>query len=114
MTKKLQGNGLWESSRMILPEYRERILRASDEHHGRRPDAIHEDERERIDEAVKRSLASGLPVRLRLRKAGAGSLWTEGVVTDASPMQGALRLSNEDGVRRILYADIVGAETKED
>lgn len=25
MTKKLEGNGLWESSRMMLPEHKERI-----------------------------------------------------------------------------------------
>ncbi len=26
MTKKLEGNGLWESSRMMLPEHKEAIL----------------------------------------------------------------------------------------
>jgi len=26
MSKKLQGNGLWESSRMMLPEHKEQIL----------------------------------------------------------------------------------------
>mgnify|MGYP001356726211 FL=1 len=26
MSKKLSGNGMWESSRMMLPEHRERIL----------------------------------------------------------------------------------------
>lgn len=26
MTKKLEGNGLWESSRMMLPEHKETII----------------------------------------------------------------------------------------
>ncbi|CAH1197661.1 hypothetical protein PAECIP111893_00870 [Paenibacillus plantiphilus] len=27
MSKKLEGNGLWESSRMMLPEHRERLIK---------------------------------------------------------------------------------------
>ncbi len=113
MTKKLEGNGLWESSRMILPEYRERILRASAESGRRQPAAVHEDEQMIIGEAIKRSLALRLPVRLKLQgDESRGPVWAEGVVTDASPLQGMVRLESEKGIERIRYTDIVGAEWK--
>ncbi|WP_235945744.1 YolD-like family protein [Saccharibacillus alkalitolerans] len=112
MTKKLEGNGLWESSRMILPEYRERIARASAERTRQRKIVLHEDEREAVFEAVKRSLALGIAVRLEVQ-GDRGSEWAEGVIIDASPIRGSLKLEGEFGVRRIAYSDIVGAELSE-
>lgn len=32
MTKKLENNGLWESSRMMLPEHKERIIKSKSNH----------------------------------------------------------------------------------
>ncbi|WP_246369564.1 hypothetical protein [Saccharibacillus deserti] len=112
MTRKLEGNGLWESSRMILPQYRERIVRAAAERDAEPEAAVHEDRLEEIAEAVKRSLALGLTVRLELRQEeGHGA---EGIVVDASPLQGMLRLRQESGkVRRIAYRHITGASLKE-
>lgn len=109
MTKKLEGNGIWESSRMILPEYRQRILRASAERDQGRRIVLHQDELDHIAEAVKRSLVLHSPVRLRLQ-GNSSDEWVEGIVTDASPMQGTLRLENESGIRRVAYSDISGAE----
>ncbi|GGO03719.1 YolD-like family protein [Saccharibacillus kuerlensis] len=109
MTKKLEGNGLWESSRMILPEYRKRILQASTERDRRKKAILHEDELETIAEAVRRSLALQLTVRLELY-GEYGSEWTEGIVTDVSPLQGMLKLENESGRHRIAYPEIVGAQ----
>lgn len=115
MTKKLEGNGLWESSRMILPQYRERIVRAAVERDDRRKPIPHGDQLEGISEAVKLSLTMGIVVRLELHEGPDGKCgWTEGVVIDASPLQGMLKLREEFGEeRRIAYADIVGAETRD-
>ena len=111
MTSKLEGNGLWESSRMILPQYRERIVRAAAERDAKPEAVLHEDRLEEIAEAVKRSLALGLTVRLELRQEEHAA---EGIVVDASPLQGMLRLRQESGkVRRIAYRHITGASLKE-
>lgn len=113
MTKKLEGNGIWEASRMILPEYRQRILRASAERDQGRRVILHQDELDHIAEAVKRSLVLHSSVRLRLQ-GNSSEEWVEGIVTDASPMRGMLRLENASGIRRIAYSDIAGAEWKDE
>lgn len=44
MSKKLQGNGLWESSRMMLPEHRTQILKSNKEIIKVKMPVLHEDE----------------------------------------------------------------------
>lgn len=66
MTKKLEGNGLWESSRMMLPEHKARII-ADNERQGRRERPLldaarREDIAARLTEAYR----SGREVALRL------------------------------------------------
>ncbi|MEJ8305473.1 YolD-like family protein [Saccharibacillus sacchari] len=113
MTKKLEGNGIWESSRMILPEYRERIIRASAERDKKPRIILHQDEHDHIAEAIKRSLALRLSVRFRVH-GDSSDEWVEGIVIDASPMRGTLRLQSGSGMRRIAYSDITGAESTEE
>lgn len=64
MSKKLEGNGLWESSRMMLPEHKERI-RSRRRGIGKklRPE-IDSLEQERFGAVIATSMAQGLPVRL--------------------------------------------------
>ena len=109
MTKKLEGNGLWESSRMLLPEYRARIERQRRENIRLPHPELHQDALEDIAEALKHSLAAERAVRLELH-GEYGSVFAEGIVIDASPIGGVLKLRNADGVQRIAYADIIGAE----
>jgi len=63
------GNLLWESSRMILPEHKERIrIRREEARRGgkrERPE-LDEQEAERINEAIMRSLHERVSVRLRM------------------------------------------------
>jgi hypothetical protein len=65
MSKKLNDNGLWESSRMMLPEHKEEILNHHDrqkwEQENKRPE-LDEQELERIgfqlQESIKRDQAA--------------------------------------------------------
>ncbi|MBU7315996.1 YolD-like family protein [Paenibacillus oleatilyticus] len=57
MSKKLQGNGLWESSRMMLPEHRSQILKSNKELTRSKMPVLHEDEITLINENVARSYA---------------------------------------------------------
>ncbi|MNV98903.1 YolD-like protein [compost metagenome] len=64
--KKLEGNGLWESSRMILPEHKRRIM--SDNHEELRRDKpiLDAQEWELIDRALFYSQQEKAPVTLKL------------------------------------------------
>ena len=66
MRKKLEGNGLWESSRMMLPEHRQQIQQANRQLDPRMPPVLDEQEMERINDALQRSLEERLPVRLHM------------------------------------------------
>ena len=58
MAKKLEGNGMWESSRMILPEHREEILKRNREINKRIMPRLHEDEWELYFRIINESFNS--------------------------------------------------------
>lgn len=64
MSKKLEANGLWEASRMMLPQHKERII----EHRSRDNDLtkpfLHEDEWEIIGQNLMLSLNYTLEARI--------------------------------------------------
>jgi uncharacterized GH25 family protein len=55
MGKKLEANGMWESSRMMLPEHREQILKDNKKVHKRIKPQMHEEELEIISSEIYRS-----------------------------------------------------------
>jgi hypothetical protein len=55
MCHKLEGNGLWESSRMILPEHRKAIQRQMREQNKRTKPTLAQEEIDYIGEIVARS-----------------------------------------------------------
>lgn len=66
--KKLEGNGLWESSRMMLPEHKDQILlrnKREDNFQGNRPE-LDDSELEHIIRIVQNSLQYSIPVKVRL------------------------------------------------
>jgi hypothetical protein len=66
--KKLEGNGLWESSRMMLPEHKDQILlrnKQEDNFQGHRPE-LDEGELERMFRIVQHSLQYSFPVKVRM------------------------------------------------
>lgn len=56
MSKKLSGNGLWESSRMMLPQHKERIKADQKEELKKRKPILHEDEWEIINHKMLNAL----------------------------------------------------------
>ena len=100
-------NLLWESSRMILPEHKEKIRSRRDEARrgGRRErPALDEQQRERIEAALAWSLERGRPIRLELY-GPYGNETVEGAVEEVRPDRRQIRV----GGRWIGTADIVGA-----
>ncbi len=64
MRKKLEGNGLWESSSMMLPEHQHDILKANKELEPKVKPVFDEQEMERINDAIYRSLEEHLSIKL--------------------------------------------------
>lgn len=65
--KKLEGNGLWESSRMMLPEHKETIIRRQlEEGRNDRPTIDQQQEMELIEQALAKSFHEHRMVTVRL------------------------------------------------
>ncbi|WP_025692311.1 YolD-like family protein [Paenibacillus zanthoxyli] len=64
--KKLEGNGLWESSRMMLPQHTQRILEHQRETLRREKPVLDAQEWDLIDQALYHSMADHAPVTLTL------------------------------------------------
>jgi hypothetical protein len=56
MSKKLQGNGLWESSRMFLPEHKEALLKQKQSQKKYRSPILGEDQLQEIDRVIAESI----------------------------------------------------------
>ena len=102
------GNLLWEASRMILPEHKERIRTRREEARrgGRRErPVLDEQEWELIQAAVARSLHERVPVRLRMYDP-LEELVVEGIVERVDQVSRRIRVDGE----WFDMADIVGVE----
>ncbi|WP_025692832.1 YolD-like family protein [Paenibacillus zanthoxyli] len=66
MGKKLEGNGLWESSRMMLPEHKQRILEQQREVLRREPPVLDDQKREEMERMLTLSLREHVRVTVVL------------------------------------------------
>ena len=66
MRKKLEGNGLWESSRMMLPEHKESNLRKRQELKRRERRELDEQEMEEAERLLSSSLEVKRVVRIAM------------------------------------------------
>ncbi|MEK4977530.1 YolD-like family protein [Bacillus sp. FSL K6-6540] len=64
--KKLEGNGLWESSRMMLPEHKETIIRRQLEEGRKNKPVLDPQEMELIEQALAESFHMHRTIKLRL------------------------------------------------
>jgi len=105
MAKKLESNGLWESSRMMLPEHKEQIHAWRRRRERRSRPELDEQEWERIDAALNWSLRTRKPVRIRLYDP-----YEERVIIGAvERVDRLLRRVRVDG-EWFAIGDIIGAE----
>jgi ATP-dependent helicase YprA (DUF1998 family) len=64
--RKLEGNGLWESSRMMLPEHKESLVQRLGRLGRRSRPMLAEEERERLFRLLAEAAASGQAVAVRV------------------------------------------------
>ncbi len=96
---KLRGNGLFESSRMMLPEHKEAYLRHQQRLDRQEPPELDSQKLDDMNAALAESLASGSYVVLVLF----GEYDNEelnGIVTQADAARGRIRLEGPDYVSR--------------
>jgi len=102
------GNLLWEASRMILPEHKERIrTRREEARRGgkRERPTLDEQEAERINKAIMRSLHERESIRLRMYDPLEECI-VEGVVERVDQVSRRIRVDGE----WFEVADIIGVE----
>jgi len=109
MRKKLEGNGLWESSRMMLPEHKERYV----VHQQRLPAKIRpqldEQEAERLSRLIAESMQTGRMITLHLFQE-IGESASRGIITKIDQQNKALRLAGSNDYSWIKLNDIIDAE----
>jgi hypothetical protein len=66
MGKKLEGNGMWESSRMMLPEHRESILESNRHIKDFARPSLDEQEMVFVNEALQRSIYTKCLIKLKV------------------------------------------------
>lgn len=66
MSKKLENNGLWESSRMMLPEHKERILKSNQRLERRAKPILDTQKWEEINELLSEACQTGKEITLVL------------------------------------------------
>lgn len=112
MRKKLDGNGIWESSRMMLPEHKERIrdeLHQQDLHD--RP-ILAEDEREDINRAISESLYTGARLALLMYDPIMDFELT-GIVTKIDQQLQRLKLERDGEIIWLPFEDVLAARIAE-
>lgn len=106
MSKKLSGNGIWESSRMMLPQHRERIIDNQKIPLRKTKPIIHADEWEIITQNINLSLSEQEQVTVTIFGEFENSE-VSGVVKNVSPIQKKLKLENDEGFEWIDFNEIV-------
>lgn len=109
MSKKLEGNGLWESSRMMLPQHKEVIVSDDLRHTKRTRPVLDEQEIEWIEHALIRSFRERRKVTLDIFSTYE-HVEVTGIVTTIQTMQREVKLAIDIGAWQwIAMKDIVGA-----
>lgn len=107
MSKKLAGNGFWESSRIIIPEHREGILRLMREEQRRRKPELDEQETHLIERALIDSYNRRTEVTVAIFDPF-DDLTMTGVITSVNTGRREVKLSRgEDDFSWIKLEDII-------
>lgn len=106
MGKKLEGNGLWETSRMMLPEPKEKIIQAgyrNDNYRGVEPE-LDTQEWESILEIMRSSLRNTESIQLKLYDPYE-VLIVEGIIEKFDPLEGWFQVNGD----RFQFSKIISA-----
>ena len=94
MGKKLEGNGLWDSSRMMLPEHREAIVKEQRNLNVKEKPTLGEDAIENIQRVISDSFTYKTEIKLRMFDRFE-DLYVIGVVERVDTLTGRVRIDGE-------------------
>ncbi|WP_027415930.1 YolD-like family protein [Aneurinibacillus terranovensis] len=109
MSKKLQENGLFESSRMMLPEHKEAYIRHQQNLQKKKLPLLDEQEIDRLSYLIAHSMLTGKKITVTLfddfeeRK-------ISGKIHNIDQQKGTIKLSNEMGRNLISFHEIINIE----
>lgn len=109
MAKKLEGNGLFESSRMILPEHREAYNQYMIHKDPRPKPVIDEQEWQQIGQALQDSFNRHVPVTLELYDPYEDKQAT-GFVTVINMFRREIKFQQSDDWEWVRFKDILSAQ----
>jgi hypothetical protein len=110
MSKKLQGNGLFESSRMMLPEHRESYLLHQQNLRKKSRPQLDDQEMERLSGIIAESILFKKEITLVIFGEFDNAELT-GVITKIDQEHKTVKLSQENGFIWIKATDILDAKT---
>ncbi|CAM3303830.1 hypothetical protein HP548_12160 [Paenibacillus taichungensis] len=112
MSKKLEANGLWESSRMMLPQHKERIIQHRTQIHVQAKPLIHEDEWEIIAQNLRMSLNYTLVASIELFHER-GNKYVKGIVTSVKDFGKKFKVETDTGFETLDYDQMVSVKLEE-
>jgi hypothetical protein len=104
--KKLRGNGLWESSRIILPEFREAITNQRLSLNGRQKPEYDEQRVEELSAAIAEAIMSGAATAVTTF-GDYGDKTMVGVVMKIDPIERVIRLRMRADTVQISLEEII-------
>lgn len=105
MSKKLQDNGLWDTSRMMLPQHRERSVELDNERKKLVRPALDEEEQQRILGYLKASKAKSIEVSVTVFGEFSHKTIT-GVVTGLD--RHLVKIAYTGGWQLVNFNDVIG------
>lgn len=109
MSKKLQGNGLFESSRMMLPEHKEAYIAHQQTIRRQTRPLLDEQEAQRISHIISEAMQHKESVVLKLFNSF-GEEAVAGIVTAFDPHQCRIKLRQREEDAWVNIAEIIDAE----
>lgn len=113
MSKKLEANGLWESSRMMLPQHKERINEHRTQIHYQSKPIIHADEWEIIAQNLEISLNYTLPASFEIFNES-GNWYVYGIAASISKLSKKIKIEMDNGFEFVDFDQLVSVELQSD
>lgn len=109
MSKKLQANGLWESSRMMLPQHKERINEHRSKDNVKSKPFIHDDELEMIYQNIRLSHAYTEEAEIELFDPYQNQV-IKGIVTSVNILGKKIKIESENESDWVSIDNIVSVK----
>lgn len=110
MSKKLTGNGLWESSRMMLPEHKNQLLEFRHDMKRKAKPILDEQRVEELSGKLSDAIAQGLGVKLFLFDPFESEVMIEGKIKKIDPQLERIQIVGSEHVTWVPWGEIVRVE----